>query len=252
MDYSNCLCYTPEEGIFIKSLLESDKPSELIFRPYTTEGWSRNNRKSNIINIPNEDVKIHIKSNFGYGKSSFLYATMKNKERIILDFDVEKLQVLNYCSVSTLSVKSRDWDSLFRKIINYYKEPWSSTEVFTYIEELGNLLDKDEINIKANMIEKEFRTWKGTFLVTSHVARKLHDLLDSIELSKMNDQDINDRILALCHKFLLKIKGVEIDPLDLRASHFSNALFSIHKFMENKGKGIDFFSYFISKSEITA
>ena len=144
--YTMCLCYSEEKGLYTKSFSENDISDELLYRPHGYAGFV-----NDIIPIPNKDITIEVQSNFGYHSASYLRATIKKDSRYIMDFDLSKLYVMRNMGVRTLDVPLYDWNKLFDKIIHAYKE--SLTEGYTtasiaYIEELSNMLDKDAISIK--------------------------------------------------------------------------------------------------------
>ena len=161
-----------------------------------------------------------------------------------------KLYILNNCSVKTFDVPLYDWDRLFSKLVEAYKEPSveaHTTSSIAYLEELGAMLDKNEVVIKGNLEEKKSTQWKGDFLIEIFVGKKIRDLLRGFEVAGTPDQMVVKHSLSLCTKYIRKVKLLDLDFSDSRVLHISETMMLIHKFMcANKG-GIEYLSMILDK-----
>lgn len=243
--YTNCLCFSNEKGLYTKRISENESLAELLYRPQGYVGFV-----SDKLSIPGQNVEITIQSNFGYGNASYLRATVAVGNRYVLDFDISKLYILNKCSVTTLDVSLYDWDGLFKKIIDAYNLISIDnlrTSSIAYVEELSDMLDKDKILVKGYIDNEDNTCWEGQFLITSHVGRKIHDLLKGFEVAKVSDSILLKHTMNLCRKYISVFRSLALDYEDSRVEHLSQALLSIHKFMYENNAGIEYLSLLLDK-----
>ncbi len=243
--YTNCLCFSNEKGLYTKRISENESLAELLYRPQGYVGFV-----SDKLSIPGQNVEITIQSNFGYGNASYLRATVAVGNRYVLDFDISKLYILNKCSVTTLDVSLYDWDGLFKKIIDAYNLisiDNLTTSSIAYVEELSDMLDKDKILVKGYIDNEDNTCWEGQFLITSHVGRKIHDLLKGFEVAKVSDSILLKHTMNLCRKYISVFRSLALDYEDSRVEHLSQALLSIHKFMYENNAGIEYLSLLLDK-----
>ena len=216
-----------------------------MYRPQGYAGYVINK-----IEIPGRNIEITILSNFGYGSASYLRAAVNFGNRRILDFELSKLYVLRNCSVSTLDVPSYSWDLLFEKIINAYNTASLdnlTTSAIAYIDELNDMLDKNEISIKGSLDSDKPSKWDGTFLISLFAGRKIQDLVGGLEAAEVSDSIVLKYTMNLCRKYLAKVKTLTLDYEDSRTSQLSESLLSVHKFMcANKG-GKEYLSMILGK-----
>lgn len=243
--YTRCLCYSDKCGLYTDTIPEGENPDELLYRPQGYAGYVINK-----IEIPGRNIEITILSNFGYGSASYLRAAVNFGNRRILDFELSKLYVLRNCSVSTLDVPSYSWDLLFEKIINAYNTASLdnlTTSAIAYIDELNDMLDKNEISIKGSLDSDKPSKWNGTFLISLFAGRKIQDLVGGLEASEVSDSIVLKYTMNLCRKYVAKVKTLALDYNDSRTSQLSESLLSVHKFMcANKG-GIEYLSMMLGK-----
>ena len=243
--YTNCLCFSNEKGLYTKRISENESLAELLYRPQGYVGFV-----SDKLSIPGQNVEITIQSNFGYGNASYLRATVAVGNRYVLDFDISKLYILNKCSVITLDVSLYDWDGLFKKIIDAYNLisiDNLTTSSIAYVEELSDMLDKDKILVKGYIDNEDNTCWEGQFLITSHVGRKIHDLLKGFEVAKVSDSILLKHTINLCRKYISVFRSLALDYEDSRVEYLSQALLSIHKFMYENNAGIEYLSLLLDK-----
>ena len=243
--YPLCLCYSQEKGLYTKRFTENEDSEELLYRPQGHVGFA-NDR----LTIPEQEVEIEIQSNFGYSSASYLRATFKRGNSFILDFDLSELYILNNCSVKTFDVPLYDWDGLFSKLVEAYKE--SSVEAYTtssiaYLEELSAMLDKNEVVIKGNLEEKNSTQWKGDFLIELFSGKKIRDLLRGLEIAGTSDQIVVKHTLSLCTKYIRKVKLLDLDFSDSRVIQISETMMLIHRFMCENKAGIEYLSMLLDK-----
>ena len=243
--YTNCLCFSNEKGLYTKRLSENESPAELLYRPQGYVGFV-----SDKVTIPGQNVEITILSNFGYGNASYLRATVTVGNRYILDFDLSKLYILNKCSILNHDVPLYDWNCLFKKIIDAYNLISINnftTSSIAYVEELSDMLDRDQIQVKGYIDNENTTCWEGRFLITSHVGRKIQDLLNGFEVAEVSDSVLLKHTMNLCRKYISVFKSLALDYEDSRVDHLSKALLSIHKFMYENNAGIEYLSLLFDK-----
>lgn len=244
-NYSICLCYTEEKGLFVERLSEGEGEDIVLLRSHNEE-WKRTNKAS----IPGTDTIIQIHTKIGSCYNSFFYATIRNGENIVLDFDESKLQILNGGGVERITAHVGDWIGLFQKIIERYNEslsgqcPLSSIE---YIEGIENILDKDRISIHGQFNDERTRLWQGKYIVLVYAASKITNLLSQLPQAHITDEAFHHKCLSLCHNFLDKLAELDIDLGDSRLFHLSNALWAIHSYMYDQQKGEEFLKYYLNK-----
>ena len=246
--YTMCLCYSEEKGLYTKSFSENEISDELLYRPQGYAGFV-----NDIITIPGKDIVIEVQSNFGYHSASYLRATIKKGSRYIMDFDLSKLYVMRNMGVRTFDVPLYDWNTLFDKIINAYKESFVegyTTASIAYIEELSDMLDKDAVSIKDNYDKKENTDWKGDFLVTLYAGKKIRNLIIGFLEAEITDPIVVKYTLNLCRKYIDKVKTLSLDYSDSRLSEFSETLMLIHRIMCENKAGIEYLSLLLDKEYI--
>lgn len=243
--YTKCLCYSDKNGLYTDIVPDEFTPEELLYRPQGYTGYVTNK-----IKISGRDIEITILTNFGYGSASYHKAAVQFDNRRILDFELSKLYVLNNCSVSTLDVPTYRWDLLFEKIIiacNRASLENPTTSAIAYVDELSDMLEKDEISIKGNLDDEQMTKWEGSFLVSLHIGRKIQDLLKGFETAEVSDPTILKHTMNLCRKYITKVKALTLDYEDSRTSQLSKYLLAVHHFMCANEEGIGYLSMIFDK-----
>lgn len=247
--HSKCLCYAKKKGLYIcpiSSAIEED----ILVRPHGYKGfWNQDS------SIQEEGLNIRVESNFGYGSRSYLKAAVEKNGKAVLDFDKSKIYILNNSSVMTHDVVPYEWEDLFIKIIDASKVSninLCTSSAISYIEEIGNVLDSEEIQIKGHFSNEKSTKWSGQYLLALHAGNKIRDLINGCYTAEITDSYFIDKTIGICQKFLDKIKEIDIDLTDKRTCQLSESLFSIHEFMSKNKHGLDFFGFFIGKSQIQA
>ena len=243
--YTKCLCYSDKYGLYTDNVPEDSNPEELLFRPHGYKGYAINK-----IAIPGHNIEITILTNFEYGSISYHSAAIQFGNRRILDFELSKLYVLRNCSVSTLDVPSYSWDLLFEKIINAYNTASLdnlTTSAIAYIDELNDMLDKNEISIKGSLDSDKPSKWDGTFLISLFAGRKIQDLVGGLEAAEVSDSIVLKYTMNLCRKYVAKVKTLTLDYNDSRTSQLSESLLSVHKFMCANKAGTEYLSILLDK-----
>ena len=243
--YTKCLCYSDKYGLYIDTVPEGSNPEELLYRPQGYTGYVINK-----IRIPDRNIEITILTNFGYGSASYHRAAIQFGNRRILDFELSKLYVLNNCSVSTFDVPTYSWDLLFEKIIkvcNNASVDNLTISAIAYIDELSDMLDKDEISIKGEIDKEKPTKWDGAFLVTLFAGKKIQDLVKGLETAEVSDPTVLKYTMNLCRKYITKVKTLTLDYEDRRTSQLSEYLLSVHKFMCANEGGIEYLSMLLDK-----
>lgn len=243
--YTKCLCYSDKYGLYTDTVPEGSNPAELLYRPQGYAGYAINK-----IRIPDRNIEITILTNFGYGSASYHNAAVQFGNRRILDFELSKLYVLNNCSVSTLNVPIYSWDFLFEKIIkacNNATVDNLTTSAIAYIDELSDMIEKDDISIKGYIDKEKTTRWHGTFLITLFAGKKLQDLVKGLEIAEVSDPTVLKYTMDLCRKYITKVKNLTLDYEDSRTSQLAEYLLSVHNFMCANEGGIEYLRMILDK-----
>lgn len=235
-----CLCYSDSKGLY-SSNNTIPLSTEIFYQAHGYMGYYHD-----IIEI--NGLRIRFDSNFGYGNSSYLRATVEKKGQRLLDFDTSKLFVLNHCSVATFDVNPYEWSSLFDKIIvasNNFNPELCSTKSITYIEKMRDILISDSVRIKGSFAKEKEVVWDGDIIVTLLVSDKTKDLLDGLKSAHVSDRITIEYTLKLCRDLLAKFHLINPDITDIRTKRLSDTLFLIHQFMYENDRGLDFFDSFV-------
>ncbi|MBO8458863.1 MAG: hypothetical protein IAA73_00795 [Bacteroidetes bacterium] len=241
--HNSCLCYSEAKGFYVSNIFCASK-EEVLFLPHGNKGfWKKQ------VQIQKENLTIQIETNFGYASRTYMRAIVERDGERLLDFDLYKLYILNNCSVMTLDVEPYDWENLFNKII-FVSKGFSDSQytscAMSYVEELSNLLDKNEILIKGTLNREKIK-WNGEYLVTLFAAKKIRDLIKAYNMANITEI-FSGKCNRLYNKFLHKIQEIDIDLSDERTIQIEETLFMIHEFMAKNENGLNFLKHFISKS----
>lgn len=245
MGSSICLCYTKENGLFTKYLGENEGQDMVLIRSHN-EKWKKTLKAT----IPETNSTIEIRSKIGPHFYSFFYATLRVGDRIMLDFDKTKLQVLNGSGVERITAPFGDWNRLFNKIIRLYKESlcgFCTTSSIGYVDEIQSIIEKKQISIFGEFDDKHTTLWNGEYEVMMYVADKIENLLNQLQPAHIVDETFHQHCFSLCHNYLDKFADLGIDLDDTRLYHFSNALLAIHNYMFWQKKGDVFLKYYLNK-----
>lgn len=246
MGSSICLCYTKETGLFIKHLDENEGQDIVVIRSHN-EKWKKTLKAT----IPGTDTTIEIYSKIGPHFYSFFYASLRKGDRIMLDFDKTKLQVLNGSGIERITAPFGDWNRLFKKIIQLYNEslcdlcPASS---IGYVDEIQCILEKKQISIYGEFDDEHTTLWKGEYEIMMYAADKIENLLNQLQLAHIVDETLHNHCFSLCQDYLDKFADLDIDLDDTRLFHFSNALLAIHNYLHWQKKGEVFLKYYLNKT----
>ena len=234
-----CLCYNEENGLFTNIFGNGTSKDELLYSPHGIIGWV-----DDAIKIPDTQLSIRIKSNFGYGRSSYLRATLYNKELEVLDFNNEKLYILNGCSVRYVSAPDYEWNELFKQIIQKYRQAFSyeeySNAFLSYVDELKAMLNKEDLEIRTRIGEDGISKRKGDILLLSYLGRKIADLITGLKFSIPIKDKIVKHLIPLCCQYTSKVSSASLDFHDPRVSKISEYLLSVHSFMMEHGEGAEY------------
>lgn len=239
--YDKCLCYSKQKGLYTRTFIEGEHEDDILYRPHGFMGYV-----SDLVDIPEMNLQITINSNFGYGRREYHFAVIQYKGKNILNFDQAYIYVLNRCSVANFSVPIYDWNALFDKIIAGSKLATSDkykTSAITYIDELANMFDKPQINVRSYLCDNNPTQWKGEFLITLHSGQKIKNLLDGFNLAAPPEFIIRGQLMELCRKYLKKVSSQTFDITDKRMSQLSEVLLAIHQFMCQNKAGLEYLEY---------
>lgn len=242
-----CLCYSESKGLHTRSFLEDESSEDILYRPHGFLGFVKDT-----FTIPEKNLEICIMTNFGYGRLSYLKATIKKGNRYILNFDITKLYQCDNHRVTTFDAPLYDWNYLFEIIVRACKKAF--TEDYTissiaYIRGLSDMLEKDRIIIKSYEGKRDF-IWEGDFLVTLFAGRKIQYLLEGLDFAKVSDQTVKEHTLDLCRNFLQKVLKLDFNFSDSRIAQISETIMLIHQFMCKNEAGMEYLDLIFNKNDI--
>ena len=242
--YKNCLCYSKEKGFYKKEVTGKENPKEVLFRSHRVKDYISLTRE-----VPEKRIAITISSKFNYPSSSYLHAIVEINNSRVLDFDLEKLHILNRSSVGIITAPVYDWDTLFDKIIDKCKESSTNydTSIIGYIDGIGDMLDKGYVLVKGYIEKESYTIWNDDFAVTLHAGNKIKDMLNSLSHADKPDEVTTKHLLDLCRKFLYKVVGISFEMSDKRNSQLSEALLAVHQFMCEHEAGSEYLKYILVK-----
>lgn len=244
----NCLCFSKEDGLFVKPVLENDNPPELLFRPHCCNG-----KRKLVKTIPEENVSIEIYSKFGNNNTSYFYATISRNDANILDFDANKINVLNDSSVLYHCVHQYDWDSLFKKIIIAYNESklsFSPASAISYIDMIKSIFNSNQVNIRGHFDKEKTYRWDEPFVLLLFAGSKIEDLIHGLDLAKSTDKTIIQYTMDVCKRFLGEVNIQDFDYTDKRIKQLARAIFVVHSFMNAHESGVEFLKYYKKAQDI--
>ncbi len=236
------LCYEANKGIYLKSTYGEYSGAEIIISEFEGKANKR-------ISIPEEQIDIVIMSNPGTYNSSYLKAIFKKYDKVVADYDLQKLHVLNNAEIIYHSVSAKDWRGLFEKIQSTYK---LSTElidcrILVYIQELAKMINSDKISIKANFQKESTSIWDNPTLILKHSGRKLRDLIEYLLSIELVDEIVIQELCTVCISYLAQMRRnlyvIDLSADDLRTLY--DVFNAIYHFMDRYGKGIELMKCFI-------
>lgn len=173
-----------------------------LFTSYEDKGYKQN--KPEFI-VPSTNFHILIKSNFGYGSSSYLRAYLKDNGIPILNFK-NWCDCIN-CSLSYFEVEPtpKNWEELLHSIANAYnnRASWNYNGIINCINQLIELLSHpDNICIRAKIWSQDTVEWKGNN-ARLHIIKKTSELVKNIETLQLEDyMHIKEGIISICKKIV--------------------------------------------------
>ncbi len=188
---SLALCYNKaKDNLYIGS---SSSPFAL-FRSHDEKGYNHNRPQ---FSIPETNFCIKIESNFSYGNTAYLRASIWYNDEPLLNFH-NWWDCLNYnLSYFKVNPTSQNWEELFNQIINVYnhKDSWYCTEIHNELKPLYDALSHPEkITVRKYPWLPPQTDWKEPLSVL-HLARKSHELLNELEAQKLSEIPVFKDIL---------------------------------------------------------
>lgn len=238
MNRNICLCYTDDLGLHTREFMDCDNS---IFVTHNIKG-----RKTHTIEIPDGHHKVQIHSNFNFGQRSYLYATIERDGRSLLEFENDKIGVLNHGSVTEFTACTEDWETLLKKIVvacNTLPNICPASAI-KYVDELGKILTEETINVKGAYHNETPSTWKDKFLVTLHIGTKIRDLIEGLKVADLEDEILTERLLGVCELFMQNLKELDIAPDDRRLPQLAAALGAACDFMATHGHELQLLKLF--------
>lgn len=140
------------------------------------------------LEIPENNVKIVVKTNLHYGSKSYMNATISMADKTIFNF----LDTSLSHSVYIVHANPGDWDNLFDRIINLYNSVYNSeTHINKYFDNIKEILE-DSTGVDKN---KEIQS-----------IRRLAEIVKKLPESIFFDNiTIDKRIQEVCTSLFKKI-----------------------------------------------
>jgi hypothetical protein len=214
--------------------------------------------------LTEDNFRVFVWSNFGC--AYYMQAIIYYNGRKLLDFNPQKIFVLNHRELSIFYVSStmgidKAWLAIFETIIKVYNDRdlyylHNEPEFSLYYKRLLELASAQEVNVWGSWnINHRPTTWKEGLHSFSLFSDNLYLLLNEAE----KDDDFSEKhgidIMTLCKTFLVTLKksyseldynnktrgGITIEERLVRTFD------KIHKYMEAKGESVAFLSTLIQK-----
>lgn len=240
------LCYDNLEKRLYKGASNS---KDCLFSEHTKKGY--NVQK---IQVPGIPVEIIFSSNLYYQGASYLFAKLLVNGKYLLNFqDRQALYLVNHHSLDTFQVPAENWNELFDIIIRHHNDSYLTSEedIENYFTELDNLISKENIVVFRNKTAKNPSVWDGTFLVLLHSADIISNIIKCKDNSLMRDNTFFEKkLLETCKNYLHRFSDCYhnwvLKDDDSRIKRFSNELFAVCEYVEQKGNPFDFVNSMIS------
>ena len=246
--YRKGLCFSKEKGLYTRNISEGEEADDILYRPHGYYGYVKDN-----VNVLDLGLNILFDTNFGYSSASYMRAKLISGGNVILDFNIEKLRILNHCSVETITVPVYDWDYLFYRVMSLSKQTSSEQErhLIAYIKEIGIMLNQDVIEIKGTFEDNKSVKWEGDYLVALYTGRKIRDLLDGLKKVPPFGEKVTNLLLDISRRYVSKV--VKLNPYadDPRIPQLSDDLLAVHEFMCQEKAGAEYVNLILGNSEIT-
>ena len=239
MDYT--LLYNSKEGLYRQSYLSTG--SETKAHSHEEKGF-----RTQKIEIPEDIFSVVISTNFGYGRSSYIKASIQYNSSPLLHLDPEKLFVLNDHSLLYCSVSPNDedkWKQLFDKIIYAYKyrnRYPTKQQIENYLSALDAITEKDDVEVKSYWHSDKTVVWRERLKIFSLFSDNLKILLEQTAKVEWFYEEYKEQVVRLCRKFIhiLMSEFSEMDFEDAKNNTREYRLIQtfdcIHNYLESKGE----------------
>lgn len=231
--------------------------NESLFAEHDKKGW-----KETTIQIPSTSDEIIIRSNFDYGRSSYLYAKILIGGKFLLNFqDLKALHMPGYTEwnivrngLEFFHVQPGNWDELFDIIVKNYNDLYTiisecANDIEKYFNELDNMIFADSISIFTDKTYQKTAKRTGTFLVLLHAIDVLSNIIKCKEKSLIADNTFfTNRLLETCRNFIQRFlecyRTWEIKEDNCSLKRFSKGLLLVCDYVEEHGKPLEFVNLF--------
>lgn len=183
------LSYDPKKGL-IKSndgVINGNCISE-----HDEKGWDTPLHEQSM-EIPGQDVRIVVRTNFHFGSKSYMNASITMRDKLVLNFTDTNLSH----SIKIVHAEPGNWEALFEGIINLYNSIYNSKE---FITNYFNAIDEKLKDISS----------KNQDILVA-ITDRLAEISEELSKSIYSDSVIiNNRMKYTCRKMVLNIsKGYQ-------------------------------------------
>ena len=140
--------------------------------------------------IPEEDFKVSVWSNFGC--AYYMYAVIYYREKQLLDFNPQKIFVLNHRELSKFYVSAtmglnKSWNMMFELIIDVFNNremyyQYEQPQISSYFNTLIEVISAQAVNVWGSWnINRKPTKWMKPLLCFSLFSNNLQVLLQETE-----------------------------------------------------------------------
>lgn len=201
----NCLCYTPEKGLFKDWKIDDSNVEGCIFIEYDDV-----KEKRVVCEIPEEQFQIVFYTKFGnYIHRSWHYATISYQGNQIMSLDPSTFRFLGIRGIYNFHVMPEDWERLFDIIIDVWNRRDhinNDINIYTYIRELSKFLDLNSIKISSTIQDEKAVTWDDSYSILKLACEYISEFVLALRGSQISTESVYEATDDLCIKLLRKYK----------------------------------------------
>lgn len=161
-----------ENGAIGQSIIEHDQ-----------KGWKAPLHEQ-ILEIPSRNVKIVVRTNFGWGPKSYMNASISLMDKCVFNF----IDVSMRHSITMVYSEPGDWNALFDGIISLYNNIYNS---------------ENSINAYFDIIEETINTDDAIYIL-SRICARLAEIANNLPDSIYSDNVIVDKRMKSACRLLLQ------------------------------------------------
>ncbi len=207
--------------------------------------------------IPEEDFKVSVWSNFGC--AYYMYAVIYYREKQLLDFNPQKIFVLNHRELSKFYVSAtmglnKSWNMMFELIIDVFNNremyyQYEQPQISSYFNTLIEVISAQAVNVWGSWdINRKPTKWMKPLLCFSLFSNNLQVLLQETENDCNFYAKYKKDIILICETFIMKFQSI-FNYLDFH-NHQNGVITieerlvrtfdTVHNYLESHGESLTF------------